>query len=98
MKKPYHKIIFAYVRGFFGYIGYFFERSSKGRRPRLKDYVDLNEVSEVQEKYYTKKVMDTALDSLRADGEENKRMEKLLTEQKRKNYKYKDDSVDMDFL
>ncbi len=98
MGKPYHKIIFSYVKIVFGYIGYFMASGTKGHKPRIEDYVNFNEISEIQEEYENKKVMNTALDSLKTDYEENKMMNKLLTERKRSNYKYKDDSAKMDSL
>lgn len=98
MRKPYHKIIFAHIRILFGYIGYFCASLGKGCRPRFKDYVSLDKLSDIQEKYDDKRVMERALDYLKTDYQENKMMEKLITERKRKNYKYKDDSAEMDFL
>lgn len=97
MGKPYHKIIFSYVKMIIGYTAYLLTKR-RGRRSEIEDYVNFNEVSEIQEEYENKKVMNTALDSLKTDYEENKMMNKLLTERKRSNYKYKDDSAKMDSL
>lgn len=95
MGKPYHKIIFSYVKSVFSYILY---GMSKGCKSRIKDYINFNEASEIQERYDDKKVMNTALNEVKTDYEENNRMEKLITELKRNNYKYKDDSAEMESL
>lgn len=102
MGKPYHKIIFSYIKMILGSICYFLRfGKSKGHFRfglRIKDYIDFDEISEIQEEYENKKVMNTALDSLKNDYEENKMMNRLITERKRSNYKYKDDSAKMDSL
>ncbi|MDE6787886.1 MAG: hypothetical protein K2J47_01010 [Ruminococcus sp.] len=72
--------------------------TTKGHKPRIEDCVNFNEVSEIQEKYDNKRVMNTALESLKVDYEEKDKIDKLITEQKRNNYKYKDDSAEMDSL
>ncbi len=97
MKKPYHKIIFAYVKMIIGYAAYLLTKR-RGRRSEIEDYVNFNEVSEIKEKYDDKRVMNTVLDVLKADYNEKNKIEKLVTEQKRNNYKYKDDSSKMDSL
>lgn len=97
MKKPYHKIIFAYVKMIIGYTAYLLTKR-RGRRSEIEEYVNFNEVSEIKEKYNDKRVMNTALDVLKADYKEKNEIEKLVAEQKRNNYKYKDDSAEMDSL
>lgn len=97
MKKPYHKIIFAYVKMIIGYTAYLLTKR-RGRKSEIEEYVNFNEVSEIQEKYDDKRVMNTALDVLKADYKEKNEIEKLVAEQKRNNYKYKDDSAEMDSL
>lgn len=97
MKKPYHKIIFAYVKMIIGYTAYLLTKR-RGRRSEIEEYVNFNEVSEIKEKYDDKRVMNTALDVLKADYKEKNEIEKLVAEQKRNNYKYKDDSAEMDSL
>ena len=97
MKKPYHKIIFAYVKMIIGYTAYLLTKR-RGRRSEIEEYVNFNEVSEIKEKYDDKRVMNTALDVLKADYNEKNEIEKLVAEQKRNNYKYKDDSAEMDSL
>ena len=99
MRKLYHKIIFSYVKTVFGYIGYFIAYGmAKGYKPRIEDFVNFNEASEIQEKCDDKRVMNTALNVLKTDYEENNKMEKLIIERKRNNYKYKDDSAEMESL
>lgn len=97
MKKPHHKIIFAYVKMIIGYIAYLLTKR-RGHRSEIEDYVNFNEVSEIKEKYDDKRVMNTALDVLKSDYKEKNEIERLVTEQKRNNYKYKDDSAEMDSL
>ncbi len=68
MRKPYHKIILAYVRTVFGCIGYFIAYGTKkGHKLRIGDCVNFNEVSEIREKYDDKRVMNTVAESLKAD-------------------------------
>ena len=56
MRKPYHKIIFSYVKTVFGCIGYFIAYgTTKGHKPRIEACVNFNEVSEIQEKYDNKR-------------------------------------------
>lgn len=97
MRKPYHKIIFVYVKMIIVYLAYLLTRR-RGSRHEIDEYVNFNEVSEIKEKYYDKKVMNTALDVLKADYTEKNKIERLAAERKRNNYKYKDDSAEMDSL